>query len=404
MTRVLFTATQLPDPPHSGGSQRTRLCFDLLRSLGSVDAAFLLPAPPASHQLDFLHHHCHRVFIFTKSQLQQARPAARLHRFLPRPIARDLSFFFDADRYRWLPNPTARDALGDLHAYDFIVARYLQSAATFDLFQHPRLFLDVDDFDPDRLRSRLPTVNPIKRCALRRCLRFSTKAHRTLLPRAHQLWVTNPDDRHHPELARANVLPNIPFPENFPANHLTIPPASKADPSLLMVGTFTYSANRTGLCHFLRTAWPIIRREHSAATLHIVGHGSDTCLRHLPAGVLTHGSVDSLQPFYTDARAVIAPLLSGAGTNIKVLEAAAYARSCVASPIALRGLSPPFHHNRNCLRADSPQTFATHCLDLLHQPDRATTLGQAARDTVQQHFSRDAFAAAFLGRLTSPFL
>ena len=37
--------------------------------------------------------------------------------------------------------------LSDLRNYDFIVARYLTTAAQLDLFRHPRLLIDVDDFD-----------------------------------------------------------------------------------------------------------------------------------------------------------------------------------------------------------------------------------------------------------------
>jgi glycosyltransferase involved in cell wall biosynthesis len=370
------------------------LLWSALQEFGEVDGVLLPSVPPSENVERGLRERAERIEIFPFSVLW--RQAAR--RRLGGPCAGFLPEGFVAwalgERHRWCEEASLISRLGDLSRYDLVVSRYLSPALVLGLHRHPRLLIDVDDYDPDRLRLRLKHASPLKQLTLRRCLSFSGRAHADHLPRAAHCWISHPADRRHPGLAAATLLPNIPY---FPAGlpECSSPPISP--PVLLFVGTLSYSANSDGLDAFLSTAWPAILHARPDARLRVVGLGMSLRQRErwktIP-GVEPIGFLEKLGEAYDGCRACIAPLQAGAGTNIKVLEAAAYGRACVVTPVSHRGFEETLPASVACLRADSVADMVHPCLRLLDDAGLASELGQRARKTVELHYTPTAFAAA----------
>ncbi len=392
---ILYVAPHLPGPVTSGGAQRTALLLDALSTEGTVESIYLpSSAPTAGPRLPGC--------LWSADSRQLERSAARrllgaVHVLLPP----DLQAMLVAGRHRWMPDQDLSCRVGDLTRYDLVVSRYLSPALVLGLQAHPRLLIDVDDYDPDRLRLRLAHASPWKRLTLTRCLRHSALAHARHLPRAAHCWVSHPGDRRHPGLAEATLLPNIPY---LPAGLPEPRPVRAGDagnhgspPTLLFVGTLSYSANSDGIDAFLREAWPAILHARPNARLQIVGQGLSPRQRSrwgAIRGVEPVGFLDDLTAAYASCRATIAPLLAGAGTNIKVLEAAAYARACVVTPVSHRGFEHTLLSPTACLRAESIREMATPCLDLLAGADRAEGIGLRAREVVRRHYTVEAFTSA----------
>lgn len=174
--------------------------------------------------------------------------------------------------------------------------------------------------------------------------------------------------------ARVWVVPNgveIPCEVDSPA-------ASCAQ--LLFVGSLNSVFNRHGIEWFLAEVWPKIRREVPDARLAIIGTGPALTL---PAGATQLGHVDELGPHYAAARACIAPLLSGAGTRLKVLEAVSYGRPVVSTSVGSEGLD--IAEDRGVLLRDDADTFAEACTALLRDPGMAADIGRQARIEAEDH-------------------
>jgi glycosyltransferase involved in cell wall biosynthesis len=383
--RLLLASSSLPFLSRGGGAQRTEWMLKALSEFAEVDCAFITPTALSSDALATLRSHCTVRAIATASDI-----------IGPTPLGSAISAFTHAARYRWRPHAPSVAQLGSLDRYDVIVARYLQSAATFDLFGKRPLVLDVDDYDPDRVRQRLTHASFFKALTLRRALRFSEAAHHTLLPQAHALWVSNPDDRRHSALARAIVLPNLPPTPSLSAHTPPTPPDLTSQ-IFLMVGTLSYSANLEGARAFIERAWPQVIARFPSAEFHLIGAGLPVALRRRWArvpGVKLVGFVDDLASAYAGCLATIAPILAGGGTNIKVLESAAYARTCILTTVAHRGLGATLPAGEACLLGTRIEDLATRCLELLAAPATARTLGDNARRLVQHHHNFATFAAA----------
>ena len=167
---------------------------------------------------------------------------------------------------------------------------------------------------------------------------------------------------------------------------------------LLFVGTLAYEPNNEGLLWFLEYVLPRIRAR-SACQLVIIGRGPSAQLRAAVrrVRVLLLEGVDDLEPYYRSASAVIAPMRSGGGTRIKLLEAASYGIPSIATPAATAGLfsaALPWGWI-----AASPQQFANACLEALCDAKQSAVRASAGRHEVSRTFDR----AKVVGRLARRF-
>jgi polysaccharide biosynthesis protein PslH len=79
---------------------------------------------------------------------------------------------------------------------------------------------------------------------------------------------------------------------------------------------------------------------------------------------------------------VVVPILSGGGTRLKILEAAACGQAIVSTRLGAEGL--PFRDGDHLLIADSPADFAAAVVALLRNTERRAQLGSRARAVAAQ--------------------
>lgn len=128
------------------------------------------------------------------------------------------------------------------------------------------------------------------------------------------------------------------------------------------------------------------------ARLHIAGSRAPAWLRARLAasGVVFAGEVPEAAAFLAGMRVVIAPVLSGGGMRIKILEAMAAGKAVVSTTIGAEGIDAvPGEH---LLIADDADAFAAAVADLLREPSRARALGDAGRLLVARHYAPGALA------------
>ncbi len=215
------------------------------------------------------------------------------------------------------------------------------------------------------------------------------------LPDADEVWAAAPAEadalRARHDLGVVRTVPNtirLPAPVGPP------PGAAPSEARLLFVGNLTYGPNREAARTLALDVLPRVRAHHPNATVDLVGaHGAGT-IDELGArdGVRVHGAVTDLAAAYANADVVVVPLRHGAGTRIKLLEAAAFRRPIVASGAALGGLD--LVPDRELMVADDADATADAVVDLLADPARAAALAGAAHDAVARRYTRVAVGPA----------
>ena len=181
-------------------------------------------------------------------------------------------------------------------------------------------------------------------------------------------------------LKQVTAIPNaVTLPATTtPSDHLRI----------AMLGNYEYGPNRLGAEFFLNHVWPLILADTPAAEVIFAGRRAETIKHysHPPPQVSFPGFVDDLDEFYRGVRLVICPILTGGGTRVKLMEAAAYGRPVVSTTIGAEGIS--LIDGKEVLLRDSPKAFSNACVELLADHDAARTLGLSARKAIEARYDR----------------
>ena len=159
------------------------------------------------------------------------------------------------------------------------------------------------------------------------------------------------------------------------------------DGTALLVANFGYGPNARGTDWFLRAIWPPVRARVPAAILRCVGARMPESLAALAAatpGVEVRGQVADLAPLLRDAGLVLAPILEGGGTRLKIVEAWSQGKAVVTTTKGVEGL--PASRDVAGL-ADDAATFAATTAALLLDPERRREMGGRALELFRARLS-----------------
>lgn len=132
---------------------------------------------------------------------------------------------------------------------------------------------------------------------------------------------------------------------------------------------------------------PQIRSVIADATFSVVGANPPADLLSCNDGesVTVTGYVEDPGPYLASCEVFVAPLISGTGIKIKVLEAMASGVPVVANDVAMQGI--PAQADRDYLHAQSADDFALQVVKLLQNIHLRTALAKSARRLVASRFS-----------------
>ncbi len=215
----------------------------------------------------------------------------------------------------------------------------------------------------------------------------SRKLERELFPRFSAILAASEEDacitRDIAPQARVIVYPN--------ALQWVEVPALPESPRIVMSGNFEYHPNIDAVAFLSKEIWPLLRHEFPELRLRLVGRG-DQCIRHLlprgpveETGIELTGAVEDALSEIAQAQLVVAPVRTGSGTRIKILEAWAAARPVVATPLAAEGLNTDA--GINIVLASGADEFAAEVGRMLRDPAARARVGVAGRRTFEDHYT-----------------
>ncbi len=159
--------------------------------------------------------------------------------------------------------------------------------------------------------------------------------------------------------------------------------ASNAAPehAAFHIGAMNWMPNEEGVRWFIDSVWPLILEENKEIKCYLAGREMPSWLTDLKLeNVEVIGEVPDAPEFVLSKTISIAPLLSGSGIRIKIIESMALGRAVVSTAIGAEGIN--YEQNKNILIADSPEDFAKAVLELYHNPEKCKAMGQAAQKLI----------------------
>ena len=362
---ILFLTWFDPRRTSNGAEQRTHFLWKALKQIGNVQTVIVRQK---------------RHGIIEDDAANAVRTIGTNSPWLPLAVL-DHLFVRLADGC-WLPwhaRKTVLELVGRPGSeYDLVVCRYLASMALTSAWKIAPCLVDVDDYPPALAASRgLPSWK----------MALVSWWTRYLLRRSRGAWI--PDASQIPLVARTTPCLELPNLARAPG------PGYRRDAprkmQLMTVGHLRYEPNREGVDWFLSNVWPQIRERFPDMRYVIAGRGApakdELRWRETP-GVDVRGFVDDLDALYAESLAVATPVLTGAGTCVKVREAALYGRKILATPCAVRGLDEKSLRELDVTVSESGADFVA-ALEPLVQEDEAIRRDREERVAVSAHAFND---------------
>jgi glycosyltransferase involved in cell wall biosynthesis len=147
---------------------------------------------------------------------------------------------------------------------------------------------------------------------------------------------------------------------------------------VLFVGRMDYEPNVDAVLRFAADVWPAVREQAPWASFHVVGPDPVAEVEEIACeDVIVHGLVEDVRSCYASAEVFVAPLRSGGGTRLKLLEAAASGLPIVTTSVGMEGLR--LRPGRDLVVADEAVDIATAVAGFLEDAERRAAFGRSAR-------------------------
>ena len=155
---------------------------------------------------------------------------------------------------------------------------------------------------------------------------------------------------------------------------------------LLFVGKMNYEPNVVAVTSFAQNVLPGLLKFHPELQFLIVGAHPDKRVKKLAdeKNIVVTGFVDSLEPYFQQATIVVAPMLTGAGIQNKIIQAMSYACCVATTPIGAEGL----HINNDEIAVwKSIEEWIIGINSLLNNREVRKKMGMSARQYVIDNLS-----------------
>ena len=159
--------------------------------------------------------------------------------------------------------------------------------------------------------------------------------------------------------------------------------------TILFIASFKYRrVNVEAALWFYREVFTLVRKEVPEARFIIAGYGPPeelTCLAQSDLQVSVTGFVDDLDRCYKEAAVFVAPILTGGGIIVKILDALAAGTPVVSTTFGNEGIRAVPGHD--LLVADTPKAFAAAVVRFLMEKEFARQIGENGQEFVRKNYS-----------------
>lgn len=176
-------------------------------------------------------------------------------------------------------------------------------------------------------------------------------------------------------------------------NYVNIPEESKvckhhSSDILMFLGKMDYEPNITAVTHFVKFIFPELKKKYGQLKFLIVGARptKDILALSKEEGVEVTGFVESTEPYFQNATVVIAPMLSGAGVQNKIIQAMSYGCCVATTTIGAEGIQ--LKGNEIAI-FNSDHEWNEGLTRLFEDSSLRLKMGKEARQTIKDTLSKD---------------
>lgn len=380
---ILFLSTENPYPPVGGHHIRT---YNVLKILAERHKIYFVGFAQNKDEfiyIENLKELCETVDIYlipkTGFNLHFLSQVAK-NLFSKLPLTAQRFFVFDAKKK--IEQHLSQNRIDLVHIDMLALAKYVESINNIPVI--------LTNHNVESLR--LYRWIQIESSVLKKTYLFPQylklrNFEKKMCPLFEHCIVVSEDDRQH--LQNLCSFDNFVVIPNGVDTDYFKPSAEKVrEKHLIWVGGMTGPYNSDAVDYFLDQIWPIVKDEMPDVTIDFVGSSPTKKLQKkasIDNNIKVIGFIEDIRPLVQRASVFVAPIRSGSGTKIKVLNAMAQAKTIVATTVAAEGIE--IADGESILLADDPIEFARKILFLLRNREIAESIGQKARSIIENKYS-----------------
>jgi len=151
--------------------------------------------------------------------------------------------------------------------------------------------------------------------------------------------------------------------------------------SIFHIGAMNWIPNEEGIRWFLEKVWPKVIAKLPHIKLYLAGREMPEWLTTLKLkNVIIVGEVPDAYEFINSHTISIAPLFSGSGIRIKIIESMALGKAVISTTIGAEGID--YTVGKNILIADDATSFVNEIKKLYNNVDFCNNIGENARNLI----------------------
>ncbi len=268
--------------------------------------------------------------------------------------------------------------------FDVVLAEWTETGLF--LRKRGRMFIDAHDILTKPMERRFQNANGFRRIMFGLLYRAVKLVEPLLFRRYDVVFVRSEYDRQYllslsPSL-NAQVL-------THPAGmDFTDRIFAREEKTLLFLAAMDRGPNVETVLYFWHDILPLIRKHVSDVKFYVVGSRPLPEVRALAdkdQNTIVTGFVEDIEPFYKTSTVFVAPLLTGGGIIVKILDALAAGTPVVTTSIGNEGIgATPGEH---LLIADKAEEFAGKVVQLLSDKPLREGIGKAGKNFITGKFS-----------------
>ena len=363
--KVLIVTSRFPLPARRGNQVRT---VEWLRALAAEEVALVCPRPALPgerHRLD-----CDRLALWTHGSGPGGKGAAIVAAALSgRPVQEGL---YATGSARQALSSALREQRPDVAVVQMVRCGWAMDQLGREAPELPVLFDAIDSmglhFERAAQLAR-PWLRPLLRAEAGRCRR----RERELAGRAALAIAVSARDLDELSASDGRVVP-------VSGRIVATEAGGRTQPRVLLSGNLGYRPTVRAALWFANEVWPRVASSVPQARWVLAGARPAAAVRRLGRlpGIEVHADVDDLGPYLAAATIAIAPMASGSGVPMKVLEAWAAGLPVVAHPWSAAGL--PADARDALAVADGADEWHRAVTRLLTEPSAAAGLAERGRE------------------------
>ncbi|MEM7582928.1 MAG: glycosyltransferase family 4 protein [Acidobacteriota bacterium] len=148
-------------------------------------------------------------------------------------------------------------------------------------------------------------------------------------------------------------------------------------PRLVFLGNYRHPPNVAAALYLAEKIMPGVWTRYPSAELQIIGPHPTEAIEALTEleQISVLGFVEDIKPYFWQATAFVAPIFTGAGMRVKILEAMACGVAVVGTELSMHGLGAS--EGAHYLRAETATQFIEHLCRIIESPSPARAIGKA---------------------------